>query len=478
MNSTPDFEVRGYQKAILDSTITKLGEKKNVLIELDCGLGKRFLQSSFIKDIFKEKKILLILQATTSLYETHSYIQKITEQESIGIIDSRRGSNYRSRELKSKRVVLCLPQTLANTLNKHPDAIESFSVVMINEVDQIIKRMGNKSTLKHPYPTLLNFFQNRSIIGMSGTLRDDHYVLNQDQLRIKKELTSLKEMIQNVELITMESIMHTDLHEHVSVSDVIATEISDERMALVSIELDQHIQEAKNVLMAELKTEDSDLYYKAKEDFSVLFGPLPVEERISSAFHGGYLCRKYLWAMTGKKSSRHLIRYGMDQDFIKANLPIVPGKFFAVLKFVTEYRKSVILCSYLDSVDTLEQMLNARGFKTITITGKSNHKLRTSQLEHFRTTDKQMIAILSNVGERDIDIPEADLLVIFDLIRTTKTVYQKLKRSRGGDCRILYYGGTREQEKVESVMASIAEKYPWSTNFRSTEVLNNLNFNK
>ena len=35
------------------------------------------------------------------------------------------------------------------------------------------------------------------------------------------------------------------------------------------------------------------------------------------------------------------------------------------------------------------------------------------------------------------------MLIIFDLVRTTKTVYQKLKRSRGGEVRLLFYENTK-----------------------------------
>ena len=117
----------------------------------------------------------------------------------------------------------------------------------------------------------------------------------------------------------------------------------------------------------------------------------------------------------------------------------------------------------------MEQLINARGIKTFVVTGEVSINNRASTLDNYRQTEEQAVAILSNVGERDLDIPEAELLIVFDLIRTIKTVYQKLKRSRGGECRILYYEGTKEEKKVKSVLNQIQKKYYWSTKIHPSE---------
>jgi superfamily II DNA/RNA helicase len=111
----------------------------------------------------------------------------------------------------------------------------------------------------------------------------------------------------------------------------------------------------------------------------------------------------------------------------------------------------------------LDKILTAQGIETTVISGEIAQNKREKALSEFRSSDKQSVAILSNVGERDLDIPEAELLVIFDLINTTKTVYQKLKRSRGGIVRVLFYQDTPEVRKVSSVMGKINEKYNWSS---------------
>ncbi len=463
------FKARDYQERILNDSYNLIKMDKNPIIELDCGLGKRFLQLSLIRDKFPDKQIILLLQASASLYETYKYLEIHAPKEDITIIDSRIPSNLREIRLRKNRVVLALPQTLANTLKKYPDAINNTSIVLINEVDQIIRRMGSTQSLKIPYPRLFHQFEGKKIIGMSGTLRDEHYVLDNDQMRIKKELDTLTGIIENSVLISMDSLQETDLKKYISVSQIIPTAITDPRMALVSMELELYLEEAKDILMARLLEEDKNLYYDAKSDFSLLFGPLPIEPDIINKFHSGYLARKYLWSMTGSKAAIHLIRYGLDKNYVWNSLPMLPGKFKAVTIMVAKYEKVVVLCSYLDTVNTLDELLSKKGFNTVVISGQVSQNKRAEELDRFRSSEEPMVAILSNVGERDLDIPEAELLIIFDLINTTKTVYQKLKRSRGGECRILYYTDTKEVRKAHNVITKISEKYPWSTEICVTE---------
>lgn len=462
---------REYQTEILNQTIQAVRIGKNPIIELDCGLGKRFLQLALIKNYFSDLRIILLLQASTSLYETYNYLIKHAPDENITIIDSRIPSILREKRLRENRVILCLPQTLENTLKNYPNAGDNIDLLLINEVDQILTRMSTNNSLKIPYPKLLQKFLHSTIIGMSGTLRDEHYVLNKEQIKVKKELESLTYVITNSTLIAMDSLVGTDLQSHVSMSKVIPTAVDDTRISLISMELELYIQEVKEEILAILHQEDPQLYNLAKSDFSILFGPLPIEPNLMKKFHSGYLTRKYLWAMSGRKSAIHLIRYGLDEKYVWDSISMIPGKFLAVMKLVKKYNKSVVLCSYLDTVNTLDELLRKQGLQTIIISGEVSQNKRAESLDIFRAGNEQMVAILSNVGERDLDIPEAELLVIFDLINTTKTVYQKLKRSRGGECRILYYSETKEVRKAKNVIEKISEKYPWSTEICPIETL-------
>ncbi len=459
-----EFKPRGYQVEILDRTLTNTLRGLNTIIELDCGSGKRYLQYELIAKRFREKNILLLLQASTSLYETYRYFRDVYGLRSVEMIDSRLPSKNRAYKLRNAKVVLSLPQTLMNTLKVDPDAIDHFDIVLINEVDQLIRRRSTSSSLKQPYGKLLEFFRDKTIIGMSGTLRDEHYIEDNQQLIIRDELNTLVDYFKGAQLITMDELMTTDISEYIAVTSIIPTAVEDENMANLTMELQAHIEEAREEILQSLEEEDPALAKEIRDRPSKIFNTyLPVEEELLQKFNKGYLVRKYLWGLPGEDSKKHLYSYGLDPQWVRDTIRDVPGKFHKTFDLVKHAQKSVVLCSYLSTCDLLESRLHQMGIGTIKITGRIPHKKRDEILQEFRQADKQMVAIISNVGERDLDIPEAELLIVFDLVRTTKTVYQKLKRTRGGECRILFYNGTDEVKKVSSVTKSIREKYPWST---------------
>ena len=471
--STPILmEPRGYQSEILSRIVKNTDNQLNSLIELDCGLGKRFLQYSMVFNEFKDKKIVLVLQASTSLYETYNYLKQYDQSDEISIIDSRLPSKVRIYKLMNSRVTLSLPQTLYNTLKNGNSVVKSIDMLLINEVDQLIRRTGSGSYLKQPYRKLFDIMETTTYIGMSGTLRDEHYIQDADQVHITDELKSLCEILGAVNLISMNDVLDTDLPSHLKNSFIIPTEVTDDSVAMMSLEVDQMIESCKADILDEIRSFNVKLFNEIKRDQSMFFRPLPISEKLHQRLFTGYMIRKFLWAMPFERARIHLLRYGIDKRYVFQTLQGEAGKINAAAELAMSKKKSVILCSFLNTVDTLEELIQGKGIKTIKVTGQSNNSVRMEQLNHFRTTDEPMVALISNVGERDIDIPEAGLLIIFDLVRTVKTVYQKLKRSRNGECRILYYSETAEQKKVESVLKKMRNRYAWSTKFLAPQKIN------
>lgn len=465
-----EFHPREYQSYILQRTKELVNTSLNPLIELDCGAGKRFLQYMLVKDIFQDRKILLIMQASTSLYETFRYFRDTFKVKDIGMIDSRKSTRQRVYVLKSCRVVICLPQTLFNTVKTNIELLQDFEVCIINEVDQLIRRTSQSYVLKQPYGKLLPLLSHMRIVGMSGTLRDEHYVLDAEQIRIKNELQTLLHEIPNSALISMDEIQDSDFGDFVKKINLIPTGVDDQSIISLTTELEAHIQDFRNQIIEQL--ENPYLKKQAKQNTQLLLsGSLNVDETLQKKYSQGYLIRKYIWSLPGDVSYRHLLRYGIDASWLGKTIKEIPGKFHVAVDLVSKEKKSVIICSYLASCDLLERMLNARDIPTIKITGRIGHSKRDEALESFKNYDGMMVAIISNVGERDLDIPQAELLIVFDVIRTTKTVYQKLKRIRGGTCRILFYMDTSEEKKVRSVVHKLMDRYPWSTELNQIEYI-------
>jgi ERCC4-related helicase len=112
-------------------------------------------------------------------------------------------------------------------------------------------------------------------------------------------------------------------------------------------------------------------------------------------------------------------------------------------------------------VSQIRAIAEDAGLSVLTLTGQTHNKGEV--LRSFREDANKRILVMSPVGERDLDIPHADLMVVCDSINTTKTMYQKFKRTRGGLVILLAYSGTSEERKVERLMDRILTRYPWST---------------
>jgi ERCC4-related helicase len=123
--------------------------------------------------------------------------------------------------------------------------------------------------------------------------------------------------------------------------------------------------------------------------------------------------------------------------------------------------KTVILCSYLDTAHLLVEEVRTKGFSPFLVTGEVKHKIEV--LNEFKNYPKKAVLVMTSVGERDIDIPQADLLIVYDVVNTVKTMYQRMKRTRGGTVLCLCYQGTFEEKKVNRLFTEIAKRYPWSS---------------
>ncbi|MFX0150349.1 MAG: helicase-related protein, partial [Candidatus Hodarchaeota archaeon] len=123
--------------------------------------------------------------------------------------------------------------------------------------------------------------------------------------------------------------------------------------------------------------------------------------------------------------------------------------------------KVVVLCSYLDTAYFIEERLRKLGITPFLITGETRDKGMV--LKEFKRYLGKSVLVMTSVGERDIDIPQAKVLIVYDTINTVKTMYQRMKRTRGGLVLCLFYAGTFEERKIDRVLKEISTRYPWSS---------------
>jgi len=457
---------RGYQQLILDLISLHSAKDKSVLLELDCGMGKRVITYELLTNIFAEKRILLIVLSSSSLHETKDFL----ENEYGGVkgfnwMGPGISGSYALKILSDSRVVLTTPQKLANILDKAPNNIlDDYDLVIINEVDKLIRRTGTKRVLVYPWSELLRKMANLMIIGMSGTLRDSHYVLDQEQIEIRKELDTLIQYIPNVELIFMDYLAGTDVTTYAKITTIEAEPVEDPAISQISEILGEQLRTVYQEIRAELQSEAPHFLAQAKEIGPQALLQGPISESLRGKAQSLTLLRKYLFSMVPGQLKKFLWKV---ENVDVSMLPTTPRKIVKVVDIAKNSNKIVILCSYVKTAKTIRDFLVREKIKPYLLTGQIFDK--NAVLKDFRNYNGKAAIIMTPVGERDIDLPEAEILIIFDCVRTTKTVYQQLKRIRGGKGLFLYYNNSYEAKKVQQVIGTIIERYPWSTKVNSIE---------
>ncbi len=472
--SKKKYTPRGYQNYILDRLVNMQGT--NAIVELDCGLGKRFLLHQLVVERFPESRFLIVVHSSSSLAETMDYLKGEYGglDDELGEVSSRVRSPMRPYILKEKRVVVTTPQVFASLFKKDVSLFEPFEIVLINEVDKLVRRTGRKRNLVFPWPTLLPLMDDKWLIGMSGTLRDDHAVFTKEQLEIRSELETLQKHIPDSELISMEELYGTDVDEFLEPTFLTISTVTDARIRSIAKVLDELIRQSRMEIYAELVEDDNvDLIEGDARRVHLMLERLPVSDELKGQYSSFLMLRKYVYAMPPKQFlkmfyGKHVRRYFNVSDMRRV-LPEISGKTARALEIAVRHKKTLVLTSYLEMVSQIQQLFERSGLPTLTVTGKTKDKGEV--LRQFKEGPEIRALVMSPVGERDLDIPQANVMVVCDSINTSKTMYQKFKRTRGGLVVLLAYAGTSEERKVNRLMTRILERYPWSTAVAQADTL-------
>ena len=462
----PKYTPRGYQTYILDRVSEN--QETPLLLELDCGLGKRFITHQIVAEKFPNTAIIIVVHSSSSLVETVDYLKGEYGglEDDLGELSSRVRSGFRKLNLKEKRVIVATPQVLASTLEKDPSVFDRFKIVLVNEVDTLVRRAGGRTALIFPWPTLLMYLKDKWIIGMSGTLRDDHAVFTKEQVEIRDELSTLKQYIPGAKVISMEDLYGTDIEDFLEPTLLTVSKVNDQKIRSISKVLDELIRTTRTEIMNELQEDGNlDMVEGDSRRVHLLLERLPVSDELKGRYSSLLMLRKYVYAMPPKQFLRMFygdyIKHYFNVSDLRRALPTTSSKVTRVLKIAKEHKKTLVLTSYLEMVSQTQEILEKSKLNVLTITGQTKNKGEV--LRSFRDDADQQVLVMSPVGERDLDIPHAEVMVVCDSINTIKTMYQKFKRTRGGLVILLAYSGTSEERKIDRLMNTILKRYPWST---------------
>ena len=469
------FDTRQYQEHIL----RRIQENcdRNILVELDCGLGKRVLTYKLITETFPNTRFVITVNSSSSLQETAHYLEaEYGGVEGLGVLSPRVQGPRRIQMLKQSRVVLCTARVLANVLKKGELTPTNFDGLLINEVDTILRRVGQNRVLIQPWSFLLDFFKDRWLIGLSGTLRDDHVVFDNAQIQIRNELQTLAAFLTDFELISMDELAGTDLNAFIKPTVLDVVPVKNPVIRATALVLDDLIQSTREEIYQVLREESNESHMAIPQTTRLLhlmLQELPISDDLAEKYSGLLMIRKYLYGMSASSFRRYLhhpsLSPSIDTQRMMQDWPKITPKVQEAVNIAAKANKTVVLSSYLHVVSEIDKLLTQQGIQTFQLTGRVKDK--QTVLAEFKQAKPPAAIILSPVGERDLDLPDADLLIICDTVNTTKTIYQKMKRSRGGRVVFLLYADTSEVGKLRRLIDNIMERYPWSTRLGNIQEL-------
>lgn len=508
MGNVDKLERRMYQELIVTQIIKSKRERKNIIVELDAGMGKRIISFLLTRFLYRDERMLIITPSQTSLKDTVSTFKDLgISANDLGYITANTPSRLREKFLSKKRIVIATPISLANILRRKPDLLADFSLIIINEIDKVVRRVAETDEFSHdkeistakeltsrkidrirrirlvyPWNELKKYFSSKTcLVGMSGTLRDKHILrLSNGEISFVPELETLINSLfprdKPLTVLTMDTlIQRTDAGRYIVRNITIVKKIG---------VIDNKIQALDSILTNEIRNIGRKIMDRYKEMF--------VEKNIEKLEKGlplipdtdfqkrKYLrlalVRRFIFAslpehysrFLKKRSIRSLIERSLGISINEA-IPEESTKIRKIVEIATSWtlsgRKITVLCSFIRVAEKLYHELKARGIKAYLLTGKTPNKGEI--LERFKKLSDAAVLIMTPVGERDIDLSQIDLIIVHDVISTVKTMYQRIKRGRRCLVSIIYYRGTQEEKKVHVLLDRMKKLYPWSLKVES-----------
>lgn len=503
------LEKRIYQIKLVN-VIKKSKEKgKNVLLELDAGLGKRIISYLLYRDLSQDERVLMITPTTSSLEGTVSTFKKLkkVEEQSLGKLGYLYGKTrgkIRKPIFKESQFLIATPITLTHTIKKiksAPKPLQDFDYLLLNEVDKIVRRTAKRKVaerrrksgeqptftkatdidsrdtqdtfLKPLFTYPWNYLRDQipescCVVGMSATLKDKHMVKEGQTGKFKPELkTIIQDFLPNQEVKVVEM---TSLMKSTDLDSYLPENISLIRPISVS---DPNLQEIANVITQKMETIREKIYEEypklfEEKDFEHVkkgFSLLPSDSSLKKQFFKFSLYRKFVIASVPHHYKKFINHFPDKRERKRLN-SLIPKKSQKVQKIVDtakqwikEDKKVAVMVSYIKTALSIRNKLQDI-VDPFLITGETYE--RSEILSAFKESETGVL-LLTPVGGRDLDLKTVDLLIIHDVVNTVKTVYQRLKRARGALVIFLYYQGTHEKLKVLSILDTIQKRYPWTT---------------
>ncbi|MEM4703174.1 MAG: DEAD/DEAH box helicase [Candidatus Pacearchaeota archaeon] len=472
------LQPRAYQLAIFETA-----KKKNTLVVLPTGLGKTLIALLLAQErlkLFPSSKVLF-LAPTRPLAEQHFHYFKKNFQEAENIemhlFTGRINAKKRAEIWQKAQIVFSTPQCIHNDLKNNLIDLKQVSLLIEDEAHRCLKNYGYTYVAQK----YLEQAKNPRLLGLTASP-------SHEKSKIKEICKNLG--IEALEIRTRESedvkpYLQKLIYEIVKVE--FPEELQEVKILLKKI-YDKKIQELENrkllftkatkKALLELQSKLRNMIISGEKHFNVLKGvsvcaqaiklqhalELLETQTLETLFN--YL--QDLYEQAREKKSKAVMQIVNTKEFQDTYL--ITSKLYeqgfehpklsklkeVIIKEVKNKPnlKALIFSQYRDSVAKINDELTKQGIKSKIFIGQANRRLnglsqKEQQLILWEFKEGKMNVLVStSIGEEGLDIPEVDLVILYEPIPSAIRQIQRRGRTarlKPGKLVILMTKGTRDE---------------------------------
>ncbi|RLE94229.1 MAG: DEAD/DEAH box helicase [Thermoprotei archaeon] len=394
-----DYQLEAFEYAYL---------KKKCVCVLPTGTGKTLIGLLWAIRLLQEKKVkrILVLEPTRYLVEQiASYYRR------IGKIDAKPihggfPKNYRRKMWKS-RVIVATPEIVLSDLTESD----------LEEIDAIIVDECHHTTGQDAYAKLVNKIKAEYRLGLSA------YIPPSRREEIEK-----------------------------SIGDIRFWSWKDPRIK-------QYVPEwIGEVYEAPLNSQEKDVLKYLEEIYSTVEDKYRSTVRLAIRF----FVRDGALALSESIQKRGKMYKLLDGKLLEKLKYVRPAHKLPALKRILEdheeFKKAIIFIDRVSLAYYISEKLNKWSYRNIVLCGKSRRERDVKEILYEAQNPETKIIVSTSAGEEGIDLPTADLLIIWSNIVSTLRFIQRhgrLLRKSGEKLKFVTYIVTPETPDVDSFVDAI-----------------------
>ncbi len=451
LNLKKEIEVRSYQVETAVSVLVK----GNSLVVMPTALGKSYIALLITAEKARQGGRVLFLAPTKPLVNQHfKLISETLPYESTVIT----GENVAKNRVYEAQIICATPQVIKNDIKSKKLNIESFSVIIFDEVHRAIGDYAYSLIAEESKKTkalLVGFTaspssERKKIEEICGKLGIENIEIRNDQdEEVKEYINEIETEWEFIELPDWLKQLTRELQQILSKTcEPLGIKNPSKRQLL----------EIRIATLAHLHHNPSG--FKTLSIIARAINLLHITELLET--QGLKTTLDFFNGMSEKESKavKNLLR---DDDFNKVMEKVSllikekkeHPKFEKLLKIVKEEisqnHSLIIFAQYRSTVREIVEMLEANGIKARQLIGRSNSGMKQKEqvelIEEFKNNSFSVL-VCTSIGEEGLSIAGVDMVVFFEAVPSEIRLIQRRGRTgrvRAGRMMALVSKNTRDE---------------------------------